>query len=148
MKCQPLNFKGTEGVVGLIRWCAKMETVFHISNCLERYQRELMKMMAEVNCSRNKIQKMETELWNLSMKNNDMATYTQRSVMAVTTQRTLGPNQRVNTCFECGATGHYRKDYPKIKNQNHGNKARNLKARGKAYVLKGGDANPGSNTIT
>nr|GFB87113.1 hypothetical protein [Tanacetum cinerariifolium] len=111
-------------------------------------ERELMKMMAEVNCSRNKIQKMETELWNLSMKNNDMATYTQRSVMAVTTQRTLGPNQRVNTCFECGATGHYRKDYPKIKNQNHGNKARNLKARGKAYVLKGGDANPGSNTIT
>ncbi|GKB89182.1 hypothetical protein Tco_0961454 [Tanacetum coccineum] len=38
MKCQPLNFKGTEGVVGLIRWCEKMETVFHISNCPERYQ--------------------------------------------------------------------------------------------------------------
>nr|GFA97638.1 reverse transcriptase domain-containing protein [Tanacetum cinerariifolium] len=27
---------------------------------------------------RNEIQKMETELWNLSVKNNDMATYTQR----------------------------------------------------------------------
>nr|GEV60667.1 hypothetical protein [Tanacetum cinerariifolium] len=39
MKCQQLNFKGTEGVVGLIRWCEKMETVVHISNCLERYQR-------------------------------------------------------------------------------------------------------------
>ncbi|GJW20859.1 hypothetical protein Tco_0031481 [Tanacetum coccineum] len=38
MKCQPLNFKGTEGVVGLIRWCEKMETLFHISNCPERYQ--------------------------------------------------------------------------------------------------------------
>ncbi|GKB64443.1 hypothetical protein Tco_0920629 [Tanacetum coccineum] len=33
MKCQPLNFKGTEGVVGLIRWFEKMQTVFHISNC-------------------------------------------------------------------------------------------------------------------
>ncbi|GKE17638.1 hypothetical protein Tco_1425215, partial [Tanacetum coccineum] len=33
MKCQPLNFKGTEGVVRLIRWFKKMETVFHISNC-------------------------------------------------------------------------------------------------------------------
>ncbi|GKE47045.1 hypothetical protein Tco_1478303, partial [Tanacetum coccineum] len=32
MKCQTLNFKGTEGVVGLIRWFEKMETVFHISN--------------------------------------------------------------------------------------------------------------------
>ncbi|GJZ89223.1 hypothetical protein Tco_0661005, partial [Tanacetum coccineum] len=38
MKCKPLSFKGTEGVVGLIRWSKKMETVFHISNCLERYQ--------------------------------------------------------------------------------------------------------------
>ncbi|GJT05792.1 putative reverse transcriptase domain-containing protein [Tanacetum coccineum] len=111
MKCQPLSFKGTEGVVGLIRWSEKMETVFHISNCPERYQvkyatctlldsaltwwnshkrtigtdaayalswRELMKLMTEVYCPRNEIQKMETELWNLSVKNNDIANYTQR----------------------------------------------------------------------
>ncbi|GKF46947.1 hypothetical protein Tco_0136749, partial [Tanacetum coccineum] len=38
MKCQPLNFTGMEGVVRLIRWFEKMETVFHISNCLEKYQ--------------------------------------------------------------------------------------------------------------
>ncbi|GJT31346.1 hypothetical protein Tco_0911621 [Tanacetum coccineum] len=38
IKCQPLSFKGTEGVVGLIRWSEKMETVFHINNCPERYQ--------------------------------------------------------------------------------------------------------------
>ncbi|GKD12524.1 putative reverse transcriptase domain-containing protein [Tanacetum coccineum] len=29
---QPLNFKGTEGVVGLTQWIEKMEYVFHISN--------------------------------------------------------------------------------------------------------------------
>ncbi|GJT66248.1 hypothetical protein Tco_1017728 [Tanacetum coccineum] len=33
MKCQPLNFKGTEGVVKLIQWFEKLETVFSISNC-------------------------------------------------------------------------------------------------------------------
>nr|GEW32641.1 putative reverse transcriptase domain-containing protein [Tanacetum cinerariifolium] len=38
IKCQPLNFKGTKGVVGLIRWFEKTETVFHISNCPEKYQ--------------------------------------------------------------------------------------------------------------
>ncbi|GJZ83963.1 putative reverse transcriptase domain-containing protein, partial [Tanacetum coccineum] len=38
LKCQPLNFNGTEGVVGLTRWFEKMETVFHISNCPEKYQ--------------------------------------------------------------------------------------------------------------
>ncbi|GKG19796.1 hypothetical protein Tco_0376895, partial [Tanacetum coccineum] len=31
MKCQPLNFKGTEGVVGLTRWIETMESVFNIS---------------------------------------------------------------------------------------------------------------------
>nr|GEU46254.1 putative reverse transcriptase domain-containing protein [Tanacetum cinerariifolium] len=40
-----------------------------------------------------------------------------RSIMAETTQGTPGPNQKVVTCFECGAQG-------------------------------GGDANPGSNTVT
>nr|GEX99602.1 putative reverse transcriptase domain-containing protein [Tanacetum cinerariifolium] len=33
MKCQPLNFKGTEGIVGLSQWLKKMESVFHISSC-------------------------------------------------------------------------------------------------------------------
>ncbi|GJS04431.1 putative reverse transcriptase domain-containing protein [Tanacetum coccineum] len=34
LKCQPLNFKGTEGVVSLTQWFEKMESVFHISNCI------------------------------------------------------------------------------------------------------------------
>ncbi|GJY61012.1 reverse transcriptase domain-containing protein [Tanacetum coccineum] len=33
MKCQPLNFKGTKGVVSLSQWLEKMESVFHISGC-------------------------------------------------------------------------------------------------------------------
>ncbi|GJU94191.1 putative reverse transcriptase domain-containing protein, partial [Tanacetum coccineum] len=38
LKCQPLSFNGTEEVVGLTHWFEKMETVFHISNCPEKYQ--------------------------------------------------------------------------------------------------------------
>ncbi|GKD20335.1 hypothetical protein Tco_1222038 [Tanacetum coccineum] len=33
MKCKPLYFKRTEGVVELIPWFKRMETVFRISNC-------------------------------------------------------------------------------------------------------------------
>ncbi|GJW55288.1 putative reverse transcriptase domain-containing protein [Tanacetum coccineum] len=33
LKCKPLDFKGTEGVVGLTRWFEKIESVFSISNC-------------------------------------------------------------------------------------------------------------------
>nr|GEY36076.1 reverse transcriptase domain-containing protein [Tanacetum cinerariifolium] len=47
--------------------------------------------------------------------------------------------------------GHYMSDCPKLKDQNRGNKAGNKneigEARGKAYVLGGGDANPDSNVI-
>ncbi|GJU26558.1 hypothetical protein Tco_1165179 [Tanacetum coccineum] len=71
------------------------------------------------------------------------------------------PNQKVVTCYECGrqglgvsiglsGQGHYRSDCPKLKNQNRGNKTRNKtnKAKGKAYVLGGGEANPDSNVVT
>ncbi|GKC73513.1 putative reverse transcriptase domain-containing protein [Tanacetum coccineum] len=304
MKCQPLDFKGMEGVVRLIRWFEKMETVFHINNCPEKYQvkyatctllnsaltwwnshkrtvgtdaafamswRELMKLMVEVYCPRNEIQKIESELWNLTMKNNDLAAYTQRfqeltimctkmvleeedrvekfigglpdniqgnviaaeltklqdavriannlidqklkgyAVKNVEKKRRLevnqrdnlgqqppfkrpnvggqnvaraymagnnerksyngplrlcnkrkrhheGPctrgqvvNQRVLTCFECGRQGHYKSDFPKLKDQNRRNEARNKngvgEARGKAYVMGGGDANSDSNVV-
>nr|GEW01446.1 hypothetical protein [Tanacetum cinerariifolium] len=61
-KCQPLNFKGTEGVVGLTRWIEKMESVFQINGCAIENQGE--------------IKKLEIELWNLKVKENDVPTYT------------------------------------------------------------------------
>ncbi|GJX67442.1 reverse transcriptase domain-containing protein, partial [Tanacetum coccineum] len=113
-------------VVGLTRWFEKMETMFHISNCLEKSQvkyatctllnnvltwwyshkrtigteaafamswRELMKLMTEVYCPRNKIQKMETELWNLTVKNNDLAAYTQRFQELTMMCTKMGPEE-------------------------------------------------------
>ncbi|GKB98882.1 hypothetical protein Tco_0985019 [Tanacetum coccineum] len=47
MKCQPLNFKGTEGVVGLTRWIEKMESVFNISGCAIENQ---VKFATSVRC--------------------------------------------------------------------------------------------------
>ncbi|GKB15120.1 reverse transcriptase domain-containing protein [Tanacetum coccineum] len=38
MSCQPFNFKGTEGSVGLIRWFERTESVFLRSNCSEDYK--------------------------------------------------------------------------------------------------------------
>ncbi|GKB31847.1 putative reverse transcriptase domain-containing protein [Tanacetum coccineum] len=80
MKCQPLNFNGTEGVVGLTHWFEKMETVFHISNCPEKYQVKYASctLLNKVYCPINEVQKIETELWNLAVKGNDLTAYTRR----------------------------------------------------------------------
>nr|GEX23049.1 putative reverse transcriptase domain-containing protein [Tanacetum cinerariifolium] len=52
-------------------------------------------------------------------------------------------------CTNCKIVGghrHYKSDCPKLKNQNHGNKAANNDT--KAYALGGGDINPNSNVVT
>ncbi|GJX18926.1 putative reverse transcriptase domain-containing protein, partial [Tanacetum coccineum] len=254
--------------VSLTIWFEKMETMFHINNFPEVYQvKDLMKLTTKVYCPRNEIHKMETELWNLIVKINDWATYTQRfqdlnmlctrmvpkeedqieryvgglphniqgnvmsaeptrlqdairlanslmdqklkgyairsaenkrkaytaggnegrvhvgprplcnkcklhhvgsctvkckscgkighitrdckpAVPAAFNQRALVVNQRIVTCFKCGRQGNFKKDCPKLKNQNHGNKHVIPKARGKAYTIGGGYANPGSNVVT
>nr|GEY36178.1 reverse transcriptase domain-containing protein [Tanacetum cinerariifolium] len=38
MSCQPFNFKGSEGAIGLIRWFESTESVFSHSNCTKDYK--------------------------------------------------------------------------------------------------------------
>ncbi|GJR83569.1 hypothetical protein Tco_0154354 [Tanacetum coccineum] len=38
LKFQPMNFKGTEGVVGLTQWFERIDIVFNISNCVVKNQ--------------------------------------------------------------------------------------------------------------
>ncbi|GKF27390.1 putative reverse transcriptase domain-containing protein, partial [Tanacetum coccineum] len=68
-----------------------------------------------------------------------------------------GNNQRGNgrgqgpTCFECGVRGHFKKDYPKLKNNNnnnYGNQGRKDTAPAKMYVVGHAGINPDSNVVT
>nr|GEV52643.1 hypothetical protein [Tanacetum cinerariifolium] len=81
IKCQPLNFKGTECVVSLSRWCEKMESVFHINGHDVSYAmtwETLKKKMTDKYFPRGEIKKVEFELRNLKVKGNDIGSYTQR----------------------------------------------------------------------
>ncbi|GJW45491.1 putative reverse transcriptase domain-containing protein [Tanacetum coccineum] len=220
-KCSTLNFKGYEGVVGLIRWFEKMETMFHISNCLEKSQVKecrfrKWKLKCELNRGRTmildcyirdfksltlmctkwspredrvekffggfpvNIQGIEQRLNNNYRNNhgqqpphkrqNTRGQNVTRAYMAGNNEKngyegTLPlcnkcklhhEGQCTAKCRNCKRIGHLArdcrsvviKDCPKVKNQNSGNKARVPDARGKAYVLGGGDANVGSNNVT
>ncbi|GJR73743.1 putative reverse transcriptase domain-containing protein [Tanacetum coccineum] len=66
LKCQPLNFKGTEGVV-----------VGHDA-AYGMPWKTLMKMITDKYCPRNEIKKLEIEIWDLKVKGTDLISYTQR----------------------------------------------------------------------
>ncbi|GJY63683.1 putative reverse transcriptase domain-containing protein [Tanacetum coccineum] len=76
LNCQPLTFKGAEGVVVLSQWFEKMQSVFHISNYVAITQdvayamdwKTLKKMMTDKYCPRGEIKKMEIELSNIKVK--------------------------------------------------------------------------------
>nr|GEU83998.1 hypothetical protein [Tanacetum cinerariifolium] len=179
----------------------------------------LMRLMTKVYCPRNEIQKMETELWNLTVKGNDLTDYTQRFqelillctrmvldeedmvvkfiggyARSVENKRRLENNPRDNcghqsvfkqqnvrgqnvtraykagnnerngepqsiVCYECGRPRHFRKDCPKLRNQNRGNQTRNksgnkignqtggIEATVRAYAIGEGGTNPDFNVV-
>ncbi|GJZ85748.1 hypothetical protein Tco_0651087 [Tanacetum coccineum] len=76
MSCQPINFKGTEGAIGLICWFERTESVFSHSNCIE-------------DC---KVQKMEDEFYHLTVKGNDLKTYVRRFQELATLCPTMVPD--------------------------------------------------------
>ncbi|GJW51163.1 putative reverse transcriptase domain-containing protein [Tanacetum coccineum] len=55
-------------------------------------------------------------------------------------------NQKAHACYECGNTGHIKKNCLKLKNRENGNE--NGVAQGRAYALGGRDASQDSNIIT
>ncbi|GJX87138.1 putative reverse transcriptase domain-containing protein [Tanacetum coccineum] len=273
LKCQPMNFKGTEGVVGLTQWLEKIESVFHISNCTVACQvkfatctlqgntltwwnshvravrhdityampwKTLKKMMTDKYCPRELVLmcdrmfpeesdvvgkyvgglpnmihrsvkaskpktiqeeiKFATELMDkkiltitkrqaenkrklillgLVRRNHTeesnlcapSATITMmghvlpsaltakrishsardcknKLATANNNQRDQGTNQRVLTCYECGAQGHFRRDCPKLKNGNQGNWAGNRNAVARVYDVGSVRTNPNSNVGT
>ncbi|GKC63757.1 hypothetical protein Tco_1096355 [Tanacetum coccineum] len=74
---QPLNFKGTEGVVGLTQWFEKIEFIVGHDAAYGMPWKTLKNMMTNKYCPRGQIKKLEIELWNLKVKGTDVVSYNQ-----------------------------------------------------------------------
>ncbi|GJW45691.1 putative reverse transcriptase domain-containing protein [Tanacetum coccineum] len=51
------------------------------------------------------------------------------------------------TCNECGAQGHFKRDFPKLKNNNRGNQGGNGNAPAKVYAVGSAGTSPDSNVV-
>ncbi|GJT80713.1 reverse transcriptase domain-containing protein [Tanacetum coccineum] len=87
MNCQPTNFKGTEGAMGLthctlldeaLSWWNSVAQPIGIENAYKIPWVELKKMMIKQYCPRSEVQKLEVELWSHMAKGVDITTYNRR----------------------------------------------------------------------
>nr|GEU40713.1 hypothetical protein [Tanacetum cinerariifolium] len=233
LKCQPLRFKGTEGVASLSQWLERIKSIFHISNCavenqvkfatctlhsvaltwwnthvcqrmfpeesdkIERYIGGLTDMIhGSVVASKLKTMQeaveIETELMDkkirtfakrktaskrkfentsrstqyqqqqLNKRQNTGRVYTAASGekkqygdlnpyalnAIITMTRDTGSGQKP-TCYECGVQGHFKRECPKLKNNNnHGNQGGRDNAPAKVYAVGRTGTDPDSNVVT
>ncbi|GJR75047.1 putative reverse transcriptase domain-containing protein [Tanacetum coccineum] len=148
MKCQPLNFKGMKGVVKLIQWTVGHDVAYAMT------WTDMKKKMTDKYCPRVEIKKLEAELWNLKVKGSSEKKPYRGSKPLSLANANIGNNQRGTragqkpTCYECGAQGHFKRECPKLKNNNHGNQGGNGNASAKVYAVGRVGTNPNSNVIT
>ncbi|GJT62836.1 hypothetical protein Tco_1006369 [Tanacetum coccineum] len=153
MKCQPMYFKGTEGVVELTQWFERMETVFRISNCSVDNQIKFSTctlLAGALTWWNSYMKKLEVELWNLKVKGTDVTGYNKRfqelALLCVRmfpeesdkVERYVGMasklmDKKINTTAERQAENKWKFDDTSKNNQNHlqHNKRQNT---GRAYT--------------
>nr|GEY98152.1 putative reverse transcriptase domain-containing protein [Tanacetum cinerariifolium] len=177
LNCRLLKFNGTEGVIGLTRWFERTKSVSSISNCTAENQVKFASctligsaltwwnshMRAVVKRFPEESDEIERHVGRLpEMIRGNMMSYKPKSMLKSIEfandqmdQKLIGIADRVPTCFECGAQGHFKNNYPQLGNRNQGNKnqgnqnqAGNGNAVARAYGVGTAGGNPDANVVT
>ncbi|GKD73589.1 putative reverse transcriptase domain-containing protein [Tanacetum coccineum] len=149
MKCQPLYFKGTEGVVELTQWFERMKTVFRISHCSMENQikfstctllAELKKKMADKYCPRNEMKKLEAELWNLEVQGMSVGCPI-KTMQEATEMATELMDKKIRTFAERQAANKRKFEDTSRNNQNQQQPSKRQNV-ARAYAAASGDRKP------
>ncbi|GJW83757.1 putative reverse transcriptase domain-containing protein [Tanacetum coccineum] len=167
MSCQPINFKGMEGAIGLIRWFERTESMFSCSNCIEdcKVKFAIETIDKEILSPGTKSRDRRTEFLPSDLEGKLSQTYVRRyqelppcSPTMVLDSRNMieaislgdcpaknkGPATGSNllpvtvTCHACGEKGHYANQCRKTTNNN---------AQGRAYMLRDRNAHQDPNVV-
>ncbi|GJU42591.1 hypothetical protein Tco_1195548 [Tanacetum coccineum] len=141
-KCQPLDFKGTEDIVGLTRWIEKIESVFNIRGCAIENKVEF------ATCT---LLRAALTWWNGQIRTLGPEAYvmTWEGLKKKMTDKYCPQGEIQKLEVECRALGYFKRDCPKLKNKDGGNG----NAQGWVYAVgnaeKSGNAsrNPDSNVV-
>nr|GEY53812.1 hypothetical protein [Tanacetum cinerariifolium] len=155
LKCQPMSFQGIEGVISLTR-CGKgrKEAIEFATEMMDK------KMLTHAERQGEQKRKLDDTSRNNQhqqqpfKRNNVARAYTtgpgdKKPYGGIKplcpkcnyyhdgpcTQKAQGANARGITCFKCGVQGHYKSEFPKLKNGNQGNRAGNRNIVARAYAV-------------
>nr|GEY35352.1 reverse transcriptase domain-containing protein [Tanacetum cinerariifolium] len=156
MKCQPLYFKGTEGVVKITQWIVGNDAAYvmtwielkkKMAEKVERYIGGLPDTIHEsVAVSKPNTMQEATEM-AAGLMDKKIRTYAERQ--AANKRKGNGAGQKV-TCYECGAQGHFKRYCLKLKNNNNncGNQVGTKNAQARVYAVGNAKTNPYVNSVT
>nr|GEW84546.1 reverse transcriptase domain-containing protein [Tanacetum cinerariifolium] len=154
LKYQPINFKCTEGVVGLTQWDEVKKLEIEIWNLNAYTARHGEKKPyggskpLSPKCNDHHDGQCAPKCANCKRTGHLTQDYRSQPAAANNNQRAQRENQRVLTCFECGAQCHFKSNCLKLKNTNQGNQARNGNAVVRAYSVGTAGTNLNSNVVT